>query len=150
MNKEDLSPLDYDLVAAVISEAQKSVLHLDSEVRPPVVSAALRLADGEVITSVNLKADVGCLSICAEPTAIAQAIKQPDNEIEIIVSIYNPKDSEPLVISPCGSCREFITDYTKDAFVILREPKSDKLFKVRASELLPLKYVDYWEGDLLV
>jgi cytidine deaminase len=144
MKKQALGPSDRTLVAAAIEAAKKPVRQLWDDKAPPFVAAALRLDNGKIITAVNLTADVGSLSSCAEPLAIAQAVRQPGRKIESIVAVYHDPGLEPKIVSPCGRCREIITDYALDAAVILREPGTAKTFKVKARELLPLKYADYW------
>jgi len=150
MKRHVLSPSGYDLIMAATDAVKAPVLQLGGEKTPALGGAALRLAGGRIITSVNLIADVGSLSVCAEPIAIAKAIHQPDRKIEEIVAVYHMPGCEPCVISPCGRCRELIADYASDAFVILREPKSADFFKVKATELLPLRYSEYWQGGQLV
>jgi cytidine deaminase len=151
MKKEDISPDDRDLVAAAIKAAKTPVAQMSGEKKAPaLVASALRLSGGSIITSVNLLADVGSLSVCAEPIAIAEAIRQPDKRIETIVAVYHQAGQEPQVIPPCGRCREAITDYAEGCFVILRQPGDSGLFKVKAGELLPLKYAEYWRAGLLI
>jgi cytidine deaminase len=144
MKKQSLVPHDKALIAAAIEAAKKPVLQLWREEAPALVASALRLDDGRIITSTNLMADVGSLSICAEPIAIAEAVRHTDRKIESIVAVYHVPGHEPKIVSPCGRCREIITDYAPDALVILRQPGTDETFKVKATDLLPLKYAEYW------
>jgi len=151
MNREELTKADYELVALAIEESKKQVLQLNSEKLSPRVSAAIRLSNEEIIMAVNLLADVRGLSICAEATAVSKSSQEyPNEHIEVIVAVYNNSGQEPMVVSPCGSCREFITDYSVNSYIILREPNSEDLFKVRATELLPFKYAIYKENDKLI
>jgi len=150
MKKLKISSADKALVAAAIAAVKAPVHQLDGGKTPALVGAALRLSDGSIITSTNLIADVGSLSVCAEPVAIAQAIRHLDKKIEAIVAVYHAKGQEPQVISPCGRCREAVTDYAPDCVVILREPGKKSLFKVKALDLLPLKYAEYWNGNKLI
>lgn len=150
MKKQELNPSDHDLIKAAVEAVKKPVLQLTGEATPAYVGAALRLQGGRVITSVNLIADVGSLSVCAEPIAIADAIKYPDKKIEAIVAVYQVPGQEPRVISPCGRCREIIADYAHESTVILREPHAAALFKVKAAELLPLRYAEFWHHGKLV
>lgn len=150
MKKEKISPADDALVAAAIAAVKEPIHQPCGGTAPALVGAAVRLNDNSVITSVNLIADVGGLSVCAEPIAIAQAARQPDKKIETIVAVYHAPGREPLVVPPCGRCREAVTDYAPGSFVILREPGETDLFKVRALELLPLKYAEFWRGDELI
>ena len=150
MKKQDISPVDNALVAAAVAAVKTPVRQFSGGEAPALVGAAIRLNDGSIITSVNLIADVGGLSVCAEPIAIAQAVRRTDKKIEAIVAVYYEPGHEPRVISPCGRCREAITDYAPGGFVILREPGQADLFKVTALELLPLKYAEYWRDDKLI
>lgn len=150
MKKEAISSDDHALVAAAIRAVKAPVSQPLGGKAPALVGAAVRLSDGSIITSVNLIADVGGLSVCAEPIAIAEAVRQPDKKIEAIVAVYHAPGQEPRVISPCGRCREAVTDYAPGSFVILREPRAEQLFKVTAAALLPLKYAEYWDGSQLL
>lgn len=150
MQKIDLTQEDLDLVAAACDAVKRPVRQIFDENLPALVGAALRLDDGQVMSSVNMTVDVGSISMCAEPFAIAEANRQTERHIKTIVAVYRELDYEPKVIPPCGRCREVITDFLPGGFVILREPESEDLFKVRAVDLLPLKYGDYWKDSNLV
>ena len=146
----DISAADNALVAAAVAAVKAPVQQIYGENAPALVGAAIRLNDGSIITSINLIADVGGLSVCAEPIAIAQAVRQPDKKIEAIVAVYYAKGNEPRVVPPCGRCREAVTDYARESYVILREPGKSVHFKVKAHDLLPLKYAEYWRDDQLI
>jgi cytidine deaminase len=150
MKKHPLTDDDKELVAAAISMAERPLLHFSGKRQPPLVASALRLETGEIITSTNLFADVGSLSLCAEPFAIAEAAKRKECKIAAIVAVYHKPGHAPKVVPPCGRCREIITDYAKDAYVILRAPRQATLFRVKAAELLPLKYAEYWNKNELL
>jgi cytidine deaminase len=150
MKKENISSADQALVSAAIAAVEAPVRQLFGGKAPAQVGAAVRLSDGSIITSVNLIADVGGLSVCAEPVAIAQAVRHPERKIEAIAAVYHMPGHAPRIVSPCGRCREAVTDYAPDCFVILREPGKSELFKVRATDLLPLKYAEYWNDDKLI
>lgn len=148
MQKKPLTAEDEKLVAAAMDAVKQPVNQIDG-VLPALVGAALRMDDGEIITSLNLIADVHSISMCAEPQAIAQANRRTKNKTVAIVAVYHQPGHEPRVIPPCGRCREIITDFV-DGDVILRDPGSPELYKVRAGDLLPFKYRDYWKGDDLI
>lgn len=150
MKKKSLTAADRKLVAAAVKAVKKPVLQLNGETSPALVGAALRLKGGKIVTSVNLMTDVGSLATCAEPIALAQAAQMPDHPVEAIVAVYNAPGQEPVVIPPCGRCREAITDYALECDVILREPKTAKLFKVNAGDLLPFRYAQFWRAGRLV
>lgn len=148
MEKRPLTAEDVKLVEAAMQAVQQPINQIDG-VLPALVGAALRMDDGEIITSLNLIADVHSISMCAEPQAIAQANRRINNKTVAIVAVYHQPGHAPRVIPPCGRCREIITDFV-DGDVILRDPGSTDLYKVRAGDLLPFKYRDYWRGDDLI
>ncbi len=150
MKKEDISDADHDLIAAAVAAVKNPVQHPFGEKAPALVGAAVRLDDGSIVTSVNLIADVGGLSICAEPIAIAEAARRTDKRITEIVAVYHVPGQEPQVVSPCGRCREAITDYAPECFVVLRTPGERNLFKVKATDILPLKYAEYWRDGKFI
>ncbi|MDD9900266.1 MAG: cytidine deaminase [Alphaproteobacteria bacterium] len=149
MKRLSLTDQDKDLVAAAIKASKVAVRQLWDEKSHALVTAAVRLDNGDIITARNITADVGSLSQCAEPSAILEANLQTDRSITAIVAVYHDPGHEPKVIPPCGRCREFITDYARNAFVIIREPNTDDIFKVKADDLLPYKYGDFWNHRVL-
>lgn len=150
MNKIELTNLDHDLIAAASAAIKKPIIQIENRKAPALVCAALRLDDGEIVTALNMTADVGSLSMCAEPQAIAEANRRTDRKIETVVAVYYPPEGEPKVIPPCGRCREIITDFSPAGFVIMRDPGTDQVYKVRGVDLLPYKYGDYWLDGRLI
>ncbi len=149
MEKFPLTADDHALIAAACEKVKKPVIHYSGIHRPAPVGSALRLDNGEIMTAINLKADVASLSVCAEPMIIGEARQRVDRKIDTIVAVYYQEGREPKVIPPCGRCRELMTDFM-DGMVIMREPNHDELFKVRARDLLPFKYADYWDQKTLL
>ena|SRR5690606_35018044 len=150
MERFPLTDADRELIKAACDKVRKPVMHFSGSHRPAPVGAALRLDNGEILTAINLKADVASLSVCAEPMLIAEARQRLDRKIETIVAVYYIEGQEPRVIPPCGRCRELMTDFGKTGMVIMREPRGSALFKVHARDLLPYKYADYWEEKNLL
>jgi cytidine deaminase len=95
------------------------------------VGAALRTKSGKIFSAVHLEAYVGRVAVCAEAIAIGMAAAKGDTEIETIVAV----DRQEQVVSPCGICRELISDYAPRCKVIIAEGESTTI-----NELLPRKY----------
>ena len=107
------------------------------------VGAALRTRDGRIYTGVNLDAYLGRMAVCAEGVALGRAVTDVgETGIETIVAVRHPDPEEPdqeiAVVSPCGSCRELIWDYDRNARVIV--PSADGPVVAGIRELLPNKY----------
>jgi cytidine deaminase len=103
----------------------------------------LRTRDGRIYAGVNLDAYLGRMAVCAEAVALGRAVTETgETGIETIVAVRHPgpgeKDQAIVVVSPCGSCRELIWDYDRNARVIV--PGSNGPAVVAIGELLPNKY----------
>jgi cytidine deaminase len=107
------------------------------------VGAAMRTRDGRIVTGVNLDAYLGRMAVCAEAVALGRAVTDiGETGIDTIVAVRHPKptesDQEVAVVSPCGSCRELIWDYDRNARVIVPGENGPTITSI--SELLPNKY----------
>ena len=114
-----LSDRDQELIAAA-SEAIKRRYRNDWQ----EVGAALRTRDGRIYTGVNLDAYLGRMAVCAEAVALGRAVTDVgETGIDTIVAVRHPEPAEAdqaiVVVSPCGSCRELIWDYDRNARVIV-------------------------------
>ena len=133
-----LNDRDRELIAAA-SEAIKRRYRNDWQ----EVGAALRTRDGRIYTGVNLDAYLGRMAVCAEAVALGRAITDMgETGIDTIVAVRHPKPTEKdqtiRVVSPCGSCRELIWDYDRNARVIV--PDDDGVTVTSIADLLPNKY----------
>ncbi len=128
-NKMPLEKIDEKLIkqaSSIIKERYKEGFHH--------VGAALRTKSGKEFSAVHLEAYVGRIAVCAEAIAIGMAAAEGDTKIETIVAV----NSQGEVVSPCGMCRELISDYSPNAKVIIKE--NNNYEAVAVCELLPMKY----------
>jgi cytidine deaminase len=90
------------------------------------VGAAARARDGQVIEGVNVENASYPLGMCAERTALANAVARG----------YQPGDIEVIAVnaSPCGGCRQWLVEFRIDR-VVYRS--ADGVRVVSPSELLP-------------
>src|SRR5882762_7264836 len=133
-----LSKADYELIEAA-SKAITARYRNDWQ----EVGAAMRTRDGRIVTGVNLDAYLGRMAVCAEAVALGRAITDMgETGIDTIVAVRHPKptetDRDVAVVSPCGSCRELIWDYDRNARVIVPGDKGPTITSI--SDLLPNKY----------
>lgn len=99
------------------------------------VSAALLTKAGNIYVGVCI--DTACtLGMCAERNAIANMITNGEHEIEKFVAIVE----DGSVGAPCGACREYMMQLSKDSgeVEILMDYESRRT--VRLKELIP----DWW------
>ncbi len=98
------------------------------------VGAAV-LAGGETFTGVNIENASYGLTICAERTAIFNAVTKGHRRIEAIAvaCIDAASDAQPSLRMPCGACRQVIAEFAgADTPVII-----DGVGQTTVGKLLP-------------
>ncbi|MET1028205.1 MAG: cytidine deaminase [Dongiaceae bacterium] len=150
----DLTSGDHDLVEA----ARRLITERYTENRHHI-AAAVRGGSGRIYTGLHLDTYVGRASVCAEAVALGHALTAGETSIDAIVSVRHPRPREQhrdcKVVSPCGICREMLTDFAAGCAVILAEPDMTRphaqsgaagsgspqtLKRVPVATLLPEKY----------
>ena len=132
-SKAELSKEDLELIEAAKKAADR--LHVDDVHE---VAAAIRTKDKKVITGIHIEASVGFADVCGEVAAICTAVSHGHRDFEAIVAIWGDGKGTYELLSPCGRCREVISDFNKDTWVIVGSLEHPH--KVKVSDLLPLKY----------
>ena len=83
------------------------------------VGAVLKCKNGKRYIGCNIH-NHGIQSICAERVAFVKAMSEGETEFEHIVVVGGPKDnSVEFGITPCGYCRQFMSEYVDNEFKIL-------------------------------
>ncbi len=98
------------------------------------VGAAIHTRSGRTFAAVHLEANIGRIAVCAEAVALGMAAAEGDTEVDYVVAV----NSKGEVVSPCGMCRELISDYSPSAKVIVPAPDGHTVTTVE--ELLPNKF----------
>ena len=111
------------------------------------VGAALRLADGTIVTGSNQENASYPLGLCAERTAIFHAQHtHPDQPIvALAVAAYANGHFYPEPISPCGACRQVmleVEDRYKHPMRVLLYGTSGTHVVNSVKDLLPFQFVN--------
>lgn len=106
------------------------------------IGAAIRGGSGRIYLGLHLDTYVGRCSVCAEAVALGSALSAGETTIDTVVSVRHPRPREqhaqPKVVSPCGICREMLTDFAPGAGIIMA--RRGELRRIPVAELLPDKY----------
>ena len=132
-SKTRLSREDFELIEAAKETADR--LHVDDIHE---VAAAVRTKDKKTFTAIHINSSVGFADVCGEVAAICTAISHGSRDFEAVVAVWGDGKGKYELLSPCGRCREVISDFNKDAWVIVGSLENP--YKMRISDLLPLKY----------
>ena len=101
------------------------------------VGAALLAKSGKVYTGCNVECSSYGISLCAERTALVKAISEGEKEFDAI-AVVGGKEDELNYTTPCGACRQFLSDFGNFKVIIGYKENDEiksKIFTVK--ELLP-------------
>lgn len=99
------------------------------------VGAALITGDDKVYQGANIESSSYGLTICAERTALFQALLDGKRDFKAIAVVSDSDDFCP----PCGACRQVLSDYcSPEMEVILSNKEETKVLKLK--ELLPFSF----------
>jgi cytidine deaminase len=125
----DLTEQDLELI-----EKAKDLIKKRKSKRS-TVAAVLRTKNNKIFHGVNIEVECSApCSICAEYTAIGTMVSEGEEEIETIVAVSWKNNGS--VLSPCGKCRQLISEFG-NPYVIVEVGR--KLKKAKLSELYPLQ-----------
>lgn len=121
------------------NELRKELIIKASEVRKRAytpysnypVGAALLVESGKIFTGVNVENAAYPVTMCAERVAVFKAISEGENKFVAIAVVTSNGGS------PCGSCRQVLSEFGLDTLVILADSEGQLIDEVRVGDLLP-------------
>ena len=127
---------DEDLIAA----AREATQHSYSPYSQYAVGAALRFADGSVVTGTNIENASYGLALCAETVAVGKAMADGVRGGLMSVAVVGPQDKGGgAPITPCGRCRQVLNELAQlggtDPEILC--VGNDEVRRLKLSALLP-------------
>jgi cytidine deaminase len=118
----------------LISLAKEASLRSYSPYSKFPVGCALVTTDGKIFTGCNVENISFGLTICAERSAVFNAISNLGPEIKIArVLIYTPTNTP---VTPCGACRQVLHEFGDD-FEVVSVSEKNQIASSKIGELLP-------------
>ena len=143
-NIEELEEED----ASLLQQARKATKKAYAPYSRFNVACAARLENGRTVIGTNQENASYPVGICAERALLASVGTQyADEPIDTLAVSYNALDGDSNhPISPCGMCRQALTEYEKRAGkpirLILSGMEGDIYIIGSAKDLLPLGFSD--------
>lgn len=100
------------------------------------VGACALFESGNIYTGCNVENSSYGLSLCAERNALSNAISAGEKSKLIAIAIVSPNMK---FCTPCGACRQWISEFSKNAKVILENKNSEPEI-IDIKELLPYTF----------
>jgi len=99
------------------------------------VGAALLTSAGEIVTGCNVENASYGLTNCAERTAVFRAVAEGKLSKGISIEAIAVVNRERRNCTPCGACRQVLSEFGLDAVVLFLH--EDERKRLTVSELLP-------------
>ncbi len=116
----------------LIKEARKAQENSYSPYSGFKVGAALLSKSGLIYTGTNIENSSYGLSVCAERTALFNAVNNGETNFSAIAI----SSSGPDYVYPCGACLQVLAEFASDLQVIVSN-EQDEFKKYLLSDLLP-------------
>jgi cytidine deaminase len=126
--------MDYKVLVEKAIEAKHNALPTYSKFQ---VGAALLTEGDKIYTGSNVESSSYSLTMCAERNAIFKAVSEGERKFKAIALAGDTKG----FISPCGACRQVISDICGEIDVIMIDSKKNTKI-MKTSELLPFAFKD--------
>ena len=128
-----MSSIDEALQNQLMDAAKASIRHAYMPYSHYPVGAAVLTVDNQLIAGVNIENAAYPAGTCAERVALGNAISQGHTQFKAI-AVFSPKGE----ISPCGVCRQFISEFGPDIQILFHWQGQLRQMTIR--ELLPFSF----------
>lgn len=139
---KELSALDYELVQLAIDQ----LTHAYAPYSNFHVGAATRLIDGDIFVGCNQENASYPLCMCGERVALYNAgASKPTTPVEsLAITVKNMKGLVEGIISPCGACRQVISEFENrhnHPIRILLKSDSQEVYELSSiQDILPFSF----------
>jgi cytidine deaminase len=116
----------------LVEIAKKARLHSVAPFSNFLVGAAARTADGKIYTGCNIESASYGLTVCGERVAIWKALSEGERDFSELAIVADTESLTP----PCGTCRQIIWEFAKNAKIILSNLQGETQ-ECSIRELLP-------------
>ncbi|GAB6878714.1 cytidine deaminase [Halorubrum gandharaense] len=97
------------------------------------VGAALRTADGTVVTGCNIENANYSNSMHAEGVAVGEAVKNGHTDFDRLAVSSAALDG----VTPCGMCRQTLAEFADESLVVVCDEGDGEVSEYTLGELLP-------------
>lgn len=104
------------------------------------VGAALLARDGRVFLGCNVENASFTPTCCAERVAVFKAVSEGVREFDAIAVVGGHGAETEPTCTPCGVCRQVLSEFCDDTFAILLENKDGTPAHFTLGDLLPARF----------
>ncbi len=105
------------------------------------VGAALLAKNGRIYTGCNIENASFTPTNCAERTAFFKAVSEGVKEFDAIAIVGGADGADELeYCSPCGVCRQVMSEFCRDEFLVICAKSEDEYRVNTLTEVLPDRF----------
>jgi cytidine deaminase len=134
-----MTKLKPEVEAKLWSAAEAAALEAYAPYSDFHVGAALLTSNGDIVTGCNVENASYGLTNCAERTAVFRAVAEGKLSKGISIEAIAVVNRDHESCSPCGACRQVLSEFGLSAIVLFDHDGERKQMKVSA--LLPESFV---------
>lgn len=121
----------------LIEQAKKAMEKAYAPYSDYYVGAALLTKDGNIYTGCNIENSAFTPTVCAERVAIFKAVSNGEREFKMLAIAGGKKGKIQKPAFPCGVCRQVLSEFVDEDFVILILKNENEFEKYTLGQLLP-------------
>jgi cytidine deaminase len=114
MNYVELTEADRAVLQQAVDAADRLYVQGIQE-----VGAALRTAGGQIFSAIHFETATGFANVCGEVAAICCMVAAGHRDLAIVAAVWRDPEGKHYLLPPCGRCREVISDFNPEAWVIV-------------------------------
>ena len=126
--------MDYQKLAQTAVDAKEMSYAPYSKFR---VGAAILTKSGKIYMGCNIESAAYSPTCCAERTALVKAVSEGEREFDAIAVAGSADGGEAQYCYPCGVCRQFLKEFSKDDMPVIVAKTADDYRVHRFDEILP-------------
>lgn len=141
MDYHELNDQDRELLELAVEASRRLYVPGIQE-----VGAAVRTSTGQTYSGIHFESSTGFADVCGEIAALSCMVAGGQRDLDTIVAVWHSREGEHYLLPPCGRCREVISDFNPQAWVIIPTLSDhwdvtaiDHPGKVRIGDLIPMK-----------
>lgn len=107
------------------------------------VGAALLAGSGRIYAGCNIENAAYSPTNCAERTAVFKAVSEGERRLLKLALVAGNESLDaplPAIVSPCGVCRQVLTEFAAPEMVLLLAKSEDDYESHTLGELLPMGF----------
>ena len=104
------------------------------------VGAALETKSGKIYLGCNIENAAYTPTVCAERTAFFKAVSDGEREFSRIAVVGGKDLNFEAYFTPCGVCRQVMSEFCDDDFIVLFGKNGDEYQKTTLAEILPYRF----------